>query len=392
MIYNRRDKRGKDMLKGVRVVEIGSFITAPLAGMMLGDLGADVIKVERPEGDPFRGARGGQYSPHFTAINRNKRSVVLDLGSEPDRVTLLKLIEKSDVLLDNLRPGALTKYGLGPAALASRNPRLIQCSITGFGAVGPYRDRPVFDAVGQALSGISSLTIDPESPVSSGPTISDDVTGMYACYAILGALYERERTGRGRRLEVNMLEASMAFIRGSFVNFMQRGLVGDRFTRVATSQSFIFACADGKLLAVHLSTGEAFWKSLANTLEAGELAGDPRFARHAERAKNYPVLRDLLAKRFLLRSRPEWMVRLEQADVPFAPVYQVDEALADPQVVASGIVCELTHPTQGRVRSIHCPVLIDGKRPESDMRAPPTLGEHSEEIKISIEGSVATTA
>ena len=381
------------MLKGVRVVEIGSFITAPLAAMMLGDLGADVIKVERPEGDPFRGSRGGQYGPHFVAINRNKRSVVLNLGSEADRVTLLKLLDKSDVLLDNLRPGALAKYGLDAESLASRNPRLIQCSITGFGAAGPYRDRPVFDAVGQALSGISSLVIDPESPVSSGPTISDDVTGMYACYAILGALYERERTGRGRRLEVNMLEASMAFIRGSYVYFMQLGLVGDRFTRVATSQSFIFRCSDGKLLAVHLSTGETFWKSLAGTVvEAPELISDPRFARHPERAKNYLVLRDLMAKRFLSRSRPEWMARLEQADVPFAPVYQVDEALADPQVVASGIVCELTHPTQGRMQSIHCPVLIDGKRPESDMRAPPTLGEHSEEIKISIESSVARTA
>ncbi len=373
------------MLKGVRVIEIGAFITAPLAGMMLGDLGADVIKVERPEGDPFRRARGGQYSSNFVAINRNKRSIVLDLGSERDRATLLALIDKSDVLLDNLRVGALAKYGLDPQNLASRNPRLIHCSITGFGAVGPYRDRPVFDAVGQALSGISSLMLDPESPLSSGPTISDDVTGMYACFAILGALYDRERTGRGHRVEVNMLEASMAFIQGAFTHFMQRGVVPDRFTRPATSQSFVFRCADRKLLAVHLSTGEVFWKSLVTAaLEAGELASDPRFVSHGERVKNYFVLRDLLATHFLSRTRPEWVVRLEQADVPFAPVYQVDEALADPQVLSNGTVCELTHPAQGRVRSIHCPVLIDGKRPENDRRAPPMLGEHSEEITVSI--------
>lgn len=372
------------MLKGVRVVEIGAFITAPLAGMMLGDLGADVIKVERPEGDPFRRSRGDMYSPNFIAINRNKRSIALDLGNAQDRETLLALVDKSDVLLDNLRLGALTKYGLDPAHLASRNPRLIHCSITGFGAVGPYRERPVFDAVGQALSGITSLTLDPASPFSSGPTMSDDVTGMYACVAILGALYERATTGRGHRLEVNMLEASMAFIQSAYAGFLQRGVVPDRFTRPATSQSYIFRCADDKLLAVHLSTGEVFWKQLITALEADELAGDPRFSKHPERVKNYFALRDLLAARFLAHTRPEWMLRLEKADVPFAPVYQVDEALADPQVQANGTVCEITHPTEGRVRSIHCPMLVDGRRPESAMRAPPTLGEHSEEIKASL--------
>jgi crotonobetainyl-CoA:carnitine CoA-transferase CaiB-like acyl-CoA transferase len=381
------------MLKGVRVVEIGAFITAPLASMMLGDLGADVIKVERPEGDPFRRARGDLYSPNFVALNRNKRSIVLDLGNGKDKATLLALIDKSDILLDNLRLGALTKYGLDPRHLASRNPRLIHCSITGFGAVGPYCGRPVFDAVGQALSGISSLTLDPNAPMSSGPTISDDVTGMYACFAILGALYDRERTGRGHRLEVNMLEASMAFIQGAFAHFMQRGVIPDRFTRAATSQSYVFRCADRKLLAVHLSTGEVFWKSLVTTvLEAAELATDARFASHLQRVKYYPVLRDVMATRFLARARSDWMLRLEQADVPFAPVYQVDEALADPQVLANGTVCELIHPTEGCVRTIHSPVLVDGKRPESDMRAPPTLGEHSEEIRAAIGNSAASTA
>lgn len=378
------------MLQGVRVVEIGSFITAPLAGMMLGDLGADVIKVERPEGDPFRRSRGGSYSPNFVAVNRNKRSVVLDFASEADRAVLFALIEKCDVLLDNFRPEALSKFGFDWQSLSSRNPRLIHCSITGFGAEGPYRTRPAFDAVGQALSGISSLTLDKDSPVSSGPTISDDVTGMYACQGILAALYERERSGRGHRLEVSMLEASMAFIQGAFVNFTQTGRISDRFTRVATSQSFIFCCSDRKLLAVHLSTSEKFWASLVTkVLDAAELARDPRFIAHKDRVNHYAELRQLMAERFLLRTRSEWVVRLESADVPFAPVNQVDEALVDPQVVASGTVCELTHPTEGRVRSIHYPVLFDGRRPQNEMRAPPTLGEHSAEIRaqLGMEGT-----
>jgi crotonobetainyl-CoA:carnitine CoA-transferase CaiB-like acyl-CoA transferase len=220
--------------------------------------------------------------------------------------------------------------------------------------------------------------------MSSGPTISDDVTGMYACYAILGALFDRERTGRGHRVEVNMLEASMAFIQGAFTDFMQRGTVPDRFTRTATSQSYVFRCTDQKLLAVHLSTGEVFWKSLVTTvLEATDIANDPRFTSHPERVKQYSVLREALGTRFLTRTRSDWMVRLEKADVPFAPVYQVDEALNDPQVLANGTVCDLTHPTQGRVRSIHTPVLFDGQR-HRNMRAPPMLGEHSEEIRAAI--------
>ena len=242
------------MLEGIRVIELGTVITAPLTGMMLGDLGADVIKVERPEGDPFRRSHGDDYGPTFVAYNRNKRSIVLDLTIERDRQTLLDLIDRCDVLLDNFRPTVLGKLGLAPEVLRERNPRLIQCSITGFGATGPYSDRPAFDAVGLALSGVASLFVDPQNPEAFGPTISDNVTGMNACCAILAALVERARTGRGRRIEVNMLEATMAFSPDAFTNFTRAGTVSDRLTRVATSQSFAFSCADRNLLAIHLST------------------------------------------------------------------------------------------------------------------------------------------
>jgi crotonobetainyl-CoA:carnitine CoA-transferase CaiB-like acyl-CoA transferase len=368
------------MLDGIRVIELGTVITAPLTGMMLGDLGADVVKVERPEGDPFRRSHGNAYGPTFVAYNRNKRSIVLDLTTERDRQVLLELVDGGDVLLDNFRPMVLGKLGLAPEILRERNPRLIQCSITGFGSKGPYCERPAFDAVGLALSGVASLFVDPHEPEAFGPTISDNVTGMHACCAILAALVERGRTGLGRRLEVNMLEATMAFSPDAFTNFTRVGTVSDRLTRVATSQSFSFRCADDGLLAIHLSTREKFWRALLEALEAPELGADQRFAAHLNRAEHYVALREELARRFLTRARHEWLRRLGDADVPAAPIWNAAEALEDTQVQALGTVCETYHPSEGTIRSIHCPILVDGERPRAQMRPPPLLGEQSREI------------
>jgi crotonobetainyl-CoA:carnitine CoA-transferase CaiB-like acyl-CoA transferase len=368
------------MLHGIRVIELGTVITAPLAGMMLGDLGADVIKVERPGGDPFRRSQGDAYGSTFLAYNRNKRGIVLDLTTERDRAVLLNLVDGADVLLDNFRPSVLSKLDLAPETLRERNPRLIQCSITGFGSTGPYRDRPAFDGVGQALSGIASLFVNPQEPQAFGPTISDNVTGMYACCAILGALVERATTGRGRRLEVNMLEASMAFAPDVFTNFTRAGTVSGPFTRVATSQSFAFRCGDGGLLAIHLSTPEKFWLRLVAAIEAPELGIDERFAVHLRRVNHYHVLRDELARRFLTKPRAEWLERLAAADVPAAPIWNVAESLDDPQVQALDTVLKTRHPSEGVIRSIHCPILVDGERPQNRMAPPPLLGEHTAEI------------
>jgi crotonobetainyl-CoA:carnitine CoA-transferase CaiB-like acyl-CoA transferase len=368
------------MLSGIRVVELGNFITGPLAAMMLADLGADVIKVERPEGDPFRRAFGQDYGPAFTAYNRNKKSVVLDTAKPDDREALARLVASADVLIDNMRPAALEKLGLGEPALGEKNPRLIHCSITGFGNTGPYQNRPAFDGVGQAISGISSFLVDPDRPESFGPTIPDNCTGMYAAYAVLGALVERGRTGRGRRLEINMLESSMAFIQDGYTTYMQSGILGGRLTRIARSQAFTFRCADGKLLGTHLSTGEKFWQELAKACGAEALIVDDRFRTHQLRVKNYEALRQLLSEKFLARPRAEWMAILDAADVPMAPVHNVADALEDPQVKALGTVLEVEHPQRGRVRMIDCPVLADGARPVPNPAPPPDLGEHTQSV------------
>ena len=369
-----------DVLKGVRVVELSTVITAPLTGLMLADLGAEVVKVEHPQGgDPFRNFRGGRYSPNFVAYNRGKRSIQLDLRTEAGRSILLKLVARADILLENYRPGVLDKLGLGDETLRAANARLIHCSITGFGASGPYSARPAYDNVAVALSGILSLQLDPDHPQSSGPTIADNATGMFACYGILGALYERERSGRGHRVDVNMLEAAIAFVPDPFANYTRAGIVSDRLTRVAASQSFAFRCGDGKLLAVHLSSQPKFFEAMAAALERPDLVRDERFATRDLRIANYGELTRVLAEIVATKPRGHWMSVLEANDVPFAPVQSLPDVLEDPQVRHLGTFYKQQHPSEGEITAIHRPVLIDGAREERALPAP-ALGEHTDEV------------
>lgn len=368
------------VLDGVRVVDLGTMITASLAGMMLADLGAEVVKIEHPQGgDPFRSFRGGNYSPHFVAYNRGKQSMQLDLRAEAGHAILLKLLADADVLLENYRPGVMTRLGLTAESLRKTNPRLIHCSITGFGPTGPYSARPAFDMVGSALSGVIGLMVDPENPQAMGPTIADNVTGMNACYGILGALYERSRTGIGRRVEVNMLESAIAFIPDPFANYTREGMHNDPHTRVASSQSYAFRCGDGKLLAIHLSSPVKFWEGLLAAIARPDLGRDERFATREGRIRHYHELAHTLGAVIATRPRGEWMARLEQNDVPFAPIQEIAEVLEDPQVKHLGTFYEQMHPEKGRIVGINRPVWIDGSR-EVGILPPPALGEHTEAV------------
>lgn len=372
-------------LAGIRVLELGALITAPLCAMLLADLGADVVKIENPQGgDSFRPAQGKLYSPRFAAYNRGKRSVALDLASEAGRSTLLSLARRSDVLIENFRPDVMQRLGLAWDVLHAANPRLVHCSITGFGPDGPYADRPAFDAVGLAMSGIASLFLDPANPELMGPTITDNVTGMYACYGILGALFERERSGAGRHVEVNMLESSIAFMPDPFANAIMGGQTMDRLTRVSASQSYALTCADGKMLAIQLSTQEKFWTGLLAAIERPELAADPRFVDRDRRVANYVALRALLREAFAKRTRAQWYARLEQHDVPFAPVHTLTEVVADEQVAHLGTFYRMHHPTEGELTAIHSPVRIDGHRVDAEL-PPPALGEHTTAVLDEIE-------
>ena len=266
-----------DTLAGIRVVEQGTFITGPCAGMMLADLGADVIKIESPEGDPYRAYQGGQYSPHFQAYNRNKRSLALDLKNAQDHALFERMVREADVFIQNFRPGTAERLGVGVERLHEINPRLVYCSISGFGSSGPYTDRPSYDSVAQALSGFLSVVVDYQRPQFLGPALADAITGLYAAYGILGALVERGRTSRGRLVEVSMLEAMAHFAVEPFAAYFALGETPTSADRPRLAQAYILHTADQRLIAIHLSSLEKFWTGLVAALEAPELASDPRF-------------------------------------------------------------------------------------------------------------------
>lgn len=374
------DKNPTSPLTGVRIVELTAMITGPLAGTLLADLGAEVIKVENPkDGDPFRSFRGGTYSPYFATYNRNKKGVTLNLKGALGKEAFLKLIESADVLIVNFRSGVMERLGLGVDQLREVNPRLIVCSITGFGESGPYADRPAYDAVGQALSGISSLLLGADAQIT-GPSIADNLTGMYASYGILGALFERERTGKPRTLQLNMLESTMAFISDPFANFTMAGVKPDPLMRVRASQSYALRCQDGSLVAVHMSSPQKFWVGLLKALEREDLATDPRFAERAQRLDNYEELAIELNRTSKTQPRDHWLARLVENDVPHAPVLTLPEVMDDVQVKHLKTFAKAEHAVHGPQKMIRRPVLYDGQREDQPLQPAPDLGEHSDEV------------
>jgi len=374
------------VLEGVRVVEHGTFITGPAAAMLLADLGAEVIKVEQLAGDPFRAFRGGTYSPHYQTYNRNKKSVTLDTREKSDLAHFDRLIAEADVYIQNFRPGVAEKIGAGEARLRELNPRLIYCAITGFGPDGPSAARPSYDTVAQAASGFLRLLINPANPRVVGPALADALTGFYAAFGILGALYERARRDaapRGRRVEVSMLEAMTHFNLDAFTHLFSEGEVMGPYSRPSVSQSYVLPCADGKWIALHMSSPPKFWTGLAQAIEKPDLFDDPRFATREGRIANQETLIELLTGLFRTRERAEWCRRLEALDVPYAPMYATDEVPEDPQARHMQIFIDAEHPAhpQGnRWRTVRFPVSFDGER-ALEVTAPPLLGDYNEVLR-----------
>ncbi len=370
-----------NVLKDVTVIECATFVTGPYAAALLADLGARVIKVESPpDGDPYRYfAPDPVYSFNFAHLNRNKESIVLDLKSAQGKQICLDLIKRADVFVENFRPGTAERLGFGYDALRALNPRLVYCSISAFGQSGPYVDKPGFDTLGQAMSGLLSLLIDPNEPKVMGMAVSDYVTGLSASYGILGALLAREKSGQGCRVETSLLQATLSFIGETAAGYMRTGNIPNRMARVKNAHAFAFVCKDGLPLAIHCSVPEKFWQALLTALERSDLSKDPRFNTREARRKNYEALEKELAPLFAARTRAEWLKRLETNDVPVAPLYNIAEVVGDAQVNHLGLIEEVAHPKAGTLKFVGGPVQYGGLA-KGKATPPPQLGEQSTAI------------
>lgn len=382
-------------LAGIRVIDCSTVLAGPFATMLLADLGADVIKVEPPEGDATRAwgppwvgdeAAGTRTAAYFLAVNRNKRALRLDLRQAEGRDVLRGLLGDADVLVENFRVGAFARLGFDEAALAALNPGLVHLAISGFGADGPDADKPGYDLIAQAAGGLMSITgeraADGGRPMKVGVAISDVVTGLFAAVSILAGLLGRERgTAPGQRIDVSLLESTLAVLvnqaQNAFTTGQAPGRLGNAHPNLVPYETF--ATADGELVVAVAS--ERQWPRFCQALGMPSLATDPRFADNGRRVEGRDLLRPILAAALATRATADWLAALEAADVPVAAVNDVAAAFAAPQAVARGMTAELEHPAFGVLRQAGIPFRLSAT-PATIRTAPPLLGEHSEEILV----------
>lgn len=373
-----------NLLEGVKVVDVSRFLAGPFGTMVLGDLGADVLKVEPLDGDSTRGTPPysfGGDSAYFLSINRNKRSLAIDFRSEEGREILGRLVADADIVVDNLRPAQRERIGLDFEQIKARSPRVISCSITGFGSTGPYRDRPAYDIIVQAISGVMGLTGPEGGPsVRTGVPIGDVVAGMYMVIGVLAALARRQTTGRGEHLDISMLDCQVSLLSYLAQYHLIGGVVPTHQGRahVSIPTYNTFATRDGSEIVIAANT-EAMWRSLCDVLGLSHLVDDPRFVTNADRLAHREELSPLLTESCGNRDRQELFAALVEAGVPAAPINAMDVALTDPQVVQREMVVSASHRNGDRFLTLGSPVKDDAARAD-DYISPPGLGEHTEGV------------
>lgn len=384
-------------LLGLRVVDLTTNVAGPFATQVLGDLGADVVKVERPTGDDTRSWgppfwEGSDESVTFSTLNRNKRSIVLDLRSEGGREALDRLVIEADVLVQNMRPGSFDRLGYGWERLQDLNPRLLYCELSGFGHVGPRRDQPAYDPLMQAFSGLMSLTGEEgRAPVRIPVSLVDKGTGMWAVIAVLDALRTRDRSGRGAHLQLSLLETALAMEPGQLMGHIASGRVprrlGSATSGIAPYQAF--PTSDGHVIVA--AGNQRLWQRLSEVLERTDLLVDERFLSNALRFRNLAALAEDLSKIFSALPTQTWVERLERAGVPVAPIQSVDDVVQDEQVLATGAIERFPHPDSGHDYAVvRLPMHVDGQR-HPIRRLPPRLGQHTEEVltELGLTGTAA---
>jgi CoA:oxalate CoA-transferase len=370
-------------LEGVRILELGQIIAGTYGGQLLSDLGAEVIKIETPQGDLGRIPSVGPYkglSALFLTFNRNKKSIVIDLKSEDGRKVFYDLVKVSDVVIDNFRPGVLQRLKIDYATLSGVNPRIIQCSVTGFGSEGAYKDYPALDLVIQAISGHMAITGEPgRPPARVGVPLADLSGGFFSSQGILAALYDRERSGKGRKVELSMFDAMLNLLSYIGTIWLTKGELpkppGSAHEYSVPWQAF--QASDGYLVVA--TRQEIFWRKLCEALGQPALADDPRYATNPARVENRATLIPRLEAIFRTRTAADWLKQLRAAEVPAAPVNNLDAAFAEPPVAARQMIVEYDHPEVGKVRLPGNPIKMSGM--EGTISNPaPRIGEHTDAV------------
>ena len=370
-------------LAGLRVLDLTRVLVGPYATMLLGDLGADVIKVERPgEGDETRHVEpivAGE-SHYFVSVNRNKRSIAVDMKSPEGKLILLELAGQSDIMVENFRPGVAARLGLDYESVRHLNPRLVYCSISAFGQTGPYASRSAFDIAIQAMSGVMSISGEPDGPPTRmGLPMADLAGALFATIAINAALYEREKTGHGQFIDLSMLDTMVGLL---MYNAGRVFMTGEDPVKIGTAHQGVvpygaFPCSDGHIVIANL--GERVWPKICLALGIPEMATDERYATNSARIRHRAEVEEMISSRTSRMTVAEVAVIFERGDVPHAPILKVSEILAHPQLLARGMVTEVDHPTLGRMpmlgRSIRFP-----DHEGAPLSPPPLLGQHTDEV------------
>jgi crotonobetainyl-CoA:carnitine CoA-transferase CaiB-like acyl-CoA transferase len=380
-------RRGESvkLFEGVRVLDLSRMLAGPYGSMLLADLGAEVIKIEDPDGgDPMR-VMGPPFLPdgesaYFLAINRNKKSVALDLSRDAGREVFHDLVRRADVVWENFRPGVMERLGCAYSKLWSLNQRVIVCSISAYGQDGPYRDWPAFDLALQAMGGAMSLTGEPgRAPVRMGLPMGDLTGGIVGAFAVAAALFRRERTGEGTYIDLSLLDCQVSLLTYIAQYFWTNGRVpgplGSGHASVVPYQAL--ATRDGHLIVAVFA--EKFWSGFCRAVEHPEWEHDLRFRTNRDRVANRDVLAPLVEAAFTRRPTDDWLGRLQAEGVPCAPIRSVDRVLADPQVRQRGMVVEMAHPLHGKLLALGTPVKVDGAM-GLEAALPPRLGEHTDAV------------
>ena len=372
-------------LEGIRVLDLTRALAGPFCTLMLGDYGADVIKIEIPGsgddtrhwGPPFI----GEESAYFLSINRSKRSLTLNLREQQAKEIFLKLAEESDVVVENFTPGVMGRFGLDYDAVREANAKIIYCSISGFGQDGPYRDRPAYDQIMQGVTGLMSITGEPDGePQKIGIAVTDIGAGMWSAFAIMAALRHREQQGEGHYIDVSIMDAQISWLTYQagyyFANGKPPQRMGAAHPTLVPYQAFM--CQDGKYVNVAVGS-ERIWERFCRAIHRDDLKDNPKFATNGDRVRSRSTLVPLLQEHFLTRPVEEWVADLHAATVPCGPINDLADVFSDPQVLARRMYLEIPHPTLGSIKQTGLPIKFS-VTPGRMQRHPPLLGEHNGEI------------